>query len=241
MKNSIIKFEDVSFKRGEEFIFQNISFDCYSNETVAIVGVDGCGKGAILKAIVGLLYGYTGQITVLGKNLRTSPYIEVQDLKKRIGYVFEEFALINNLSAFENIALPLRYHTKYSEEKIRDEVTKIIKLLDIEKYKDLRPAFINSTTRKLVGLGRAIILKPEILIFDKINIALNLYYLEIILKLVTEFEKETNGTIIYTTDDLNFAKNHADKIVILHDQRIQIMGSKNEIDQFNNPELIKQL
>jgi len=229
---------------GPKKVHQGINLELMSHECLALLGGSGTGKSVILRSIIGLETPDEGEIRFHGTNviaLRDLAWIEV---RKRIAYVFQNGALFDSLTVFENIAYPLRAHLKLSEQELADKVRAILELVDMPGTENLLPGELSGGMQKRAGLARAMVLDPEILLLDEPTAGLDPANTERFVQNILKLKKR-GMTGILVTHDIPTALALADRIAVLHEGRIHsietVEGFKASKDpvilKFNSPQI----
>jgi multiple sugar transport system ATP-binding protein len=208
-------------------VLKGIDLDVADGEFVIIVGPSGCGKSTLLRVIAGLEDANTGSIRIDGQNVSHIPPAE-----RGIAMVFQSYALYPHLNVRDNMGLGLK-HAKYPKAEIASRVEEASRMLSLGSYLDRRPAELSGGQRQRVAIGRAIVRQPKLFLFDE-----PLSNLDSALRVNTRIElarlhRELKATMIYVTHDQTEAMTLADKIVILHDGRIEQIGAPMEL--YNRP------
>lgn len=237
IENIVLK--NIFLNYGVTEVFKGLNFKIFSGEVVIILGRSGCGATSLLKIISGLLYPDNGEVLINGKNLLKFSKKQILEYHKHCGFVFQNSALISNMTIFDNIALFFYYHKNLSYKNVKDKVEKIARKFHILNKLDKRPDALSVSEKRLVTIARALIHDPELIFFDEPSANLDELVTENI-KNVMEELKETNKTIILSTHNLNFALSFADRLAILNNKKIK------EIIDFKNralaiPDLLSKL
>jgi len=212
---------------GSVEILKGIDLDVVDGEFVVIVGPSGCGKSTLLRVIAGLEDATSGSVRIDGENVSVKPPAE-----RGIAMVFQSYALYPHLNVRDNMALGLK-HAKFPKEEIARRVGQATKMLSLDSYLERRPAELSGGQRQRVAIGRAIVRKPKLFLFDEplsnLDTALRVHMrLEL-----ARLHRELNATMIYVTHDQTEAMTLADKIVILRDGGIEQIGTPMEL--YNKP------
>ena len=204
---------------GEKAVHRGVDLDLMPGECLALLGGSGTGKSVILRSIIGLEYPDSGQILFHGEDLLQIPEMAWVEVRKRISYVFQNGALFDSLSVFENIAYPLRAHTDLSEAEIAAKVREMLDLVDMPGSEELLPGELSGGMQKRAGLARAMVMGPEILLLDEPTAGLDptntRRFVDNILKL-----KSRGLTGIFVTHDIPSALALADRVAVLDRGRI---------------------
>ena len=169
----MILLEDVHKSFGPKEVLRGVSFEVPEGRTVGIMGGSGTGKSVALRHVIGLMRQDSGQVRVAGHDMSTIRPAELFELRKRMGYVFQEGALINWMTIFDNVALPLRENSDLDEDEITERVRAKLELVDVLDAAEKIPAEISGGMKKRVGIARALITDPEILLYDEPNAGLD--------------------------------------------------------------------
>lgn len=230
LKNVSHTYEDLE-------VVRDVTLDTRQGECIGIIGKSGCGKSSLLKIMAGLEQPLAGRVLYDGSELYHLSDRRFNEMQSRTGYVFQDAALLANLSIFENVALPIRYHSHLSETEIRTLVFDMLENLGVRIRTDQRPAVFPLGTRKMVSLARALVLKPEIVFMDDptggIDRASREYALDNLLRL----KKESRMTTIFVTQDNELLSLLADRLLFMHDHTLIADGTVSEILDSNNPEV----
>jgi phospholipid/cholesterol/gamma-HCH transport system ATP-binding protein len=216
-------------------VLQDLSIDIEKGETVVIVGGSGTGKSVTLKHIIGLLQPDRGHVIVAGSDLCCMNAIDLNMFRRRFGMAFQEGALFDSMSVFENIAFPLRRHTKMSEEEVRTRVEECLEDVHLHGVDDKRPSELSGGMRRRVGFARAISLKPEILLFDEPTTGLDPVISDVVADLIMEMDEKLHTTTVTITHDMKVAFKIADRIAMLFKGKIVETGTAEEFQRSPNP------
>ena len=230
-----IVMKDVYKAFGPRQVLDGMSITIPRGDTVVIVGGSGTGKSVTLKHMIGLLKPDRGHVVVDGQDLCCMKPVEMNTFRRRFGMSFQEGALFDSMSVFENIAFPLRRHTKMSEGEIRDRVQECLVLVHLKDVDSKRPSELSGGMRRRVGFARAISLEPQILLFDEPTTGLDPVISDVIAELIVEMDETLNTTTVTITHDMQVAFKIADRIAMLHQGKIIEQGSVDEFRNSSNP------
>jgi phospholipid/cholesterol/gamma-HCH transport system ATP-binding protein len=216
-------------------VLQDMSIDVEQGESLVIVGGSGTGKSVTLKHIIGLLKPDKGRVIVDGQDLTTLKEVELNQFRRRFGMAFQEGALFDSMSVFENIAFPLRRHTKMSEKEIRARVEECLEDVHLHNVDKKRPSELSGGMRRRVGFARAISLKPEILLFDEPTTGLDPVISDVIAELIEEMDVKLGTTTVTITHDMKVAFKIADRVAMLYQGQIIEQGTPEEFQRSKNP------
>ena len=221
---------------GEKEVLRVMSIDVDRGESVVIVGGSGTGKSVTLKHIIGLLKPDRGRVVVDDQDISTLKPVELNDFRCRFGMSFQEGALFDSMTVFENIAFPLRRHTKLSEDRIRKRVEECLEMVHLGR--DLapkRPAELSGGMRRRVGFARAISLQPAILLFDEPTTGLDPVISDVIAELIREMDHTLATTTVTITHDMKVAFKIADRVAMLYQGHIIEQGTPAQFQASKNP------
>jgi phospholipid/cholesterol/gamma-HCH transport system ATP-binding protein len=216
-------------------VLRDMSIDVDRGETLVIVGGSGTGKSVTLKHIIGLLKPDRGQVFVDGQEITAMKDRELNAFRRRFGMSFQEGALFDSMSVFENIAFPLRRHTKMTEGEIRARVEECLEDVHLHNVEKKRPAELSGGQRRRVGFARAISLKPEILLFDEPTTGLDPVISDIVAELICEMDLKLGTTTVTITHDMKVAFKVADRVAMIFEGHIIEQGTSEEFQASQNP------
>jgi phospholipid/cholesterol/gamma-HCH transport system ATP-binding protein len=216
-------------------VLRDMSIDIARGETVVIVGGSGTGKSVTLKHIIGLLRPDRGRVIVDEHDVTSMKDVELNHFRRRFGMAFQEGALFDSMSVFDNIAFPLRRHTKMKEAEIRARVEECLEDVHLHGVERKRPSELSGGMRRRVGFARAISLKPEILLFDEPTTGLDPVISDVIAELICEMDLKLGTTTVTITHDMKVAFKIADRVAMLHQGTIIESGAPEDFQRSTNP------
>ena len=230
MSDPIIKLTDVSLALDGAVVLSGITFAVERGESFCITGRAGSGQTLLLKLCAGLVAPTSGTVS---RNFR--PAGEGRHLM-RAGFVFEYGGLISNLSVFDNIALPLRYHTFLSEKEIADKVNAVLARLHITEHRDARPAGLSLGTRKLASIARAIAMRPQIIYYDEPLLGLDAASAQMVEAVMCEILAE-GVTFVVVSHNVDFVRRVAGRAVVLGRNTMLDIGALAELSDSKDPDV----
>ncbi len=238
-KEVLIKIRELHKRFGSRHILRGINMDVYKGETLVILGGSGSGKTTLIRHLMGMLRSDEGAVTVGDLNLNKATPAEMETYRKRMGVVFQGAALLNSLTVLENVGLPLVEVDHKPAAEVRTRVIESLRkvYLPAEEILDLKPASLSGGMRKRVGIARAIIQEPEIILYDEPTTGLDPVTVNGVNELTLELQKTLGVTSLVITHDLHAANMIADRIAMLYLGRIIAVGTKEEIAANQHPVL----
>jgi len=233
----LIRMADVHKAFGDHQILRGLSFEVRRGRCLGLMGGSGTGKSVSLQHLIGLLQPDQGSVVVDGLDLATIDHRQLADLRRRMGYVFQEGALINWLTIAENLALPLQENTDLSPSEIADRVHDKLSLVHIPDAGDKFPAQISGGMKKRVGLARALITDPEIILYDEPNAGLDPQIARSINRLIRELSDKLRVTSVVVEHRIDCLKAVADEVVFMHEGRALVHAPIDEFFQPTEPTL----
>ena len=211
-------------------IFQGLNLRLGPGESYIILGASGSGKSVLLKLLSGLLAPQKGSVEIGGIDLATASKEALQGLRAKIGFVFQDAALLSNMSIFDNIALPLRYHTRLREPEVQSRVSEKMALFEVDRRYDRSiPARISLGMRKRAALARALVLEPELLFLDEPAVGLGLETETLIARIFSGYPERSRLTMLMGTSEWPSGAPVASRIGLLDSGRIVAEGTAQEM------------
>jgi len=214
---------------GAQLILDDISFRIENSESVAIIGRSGGGKSVLLKHIIGLLQPDAGDVLVDDENIVAMNERQLLRVRRKFGMVFQGAALFDSMTVAENVAFGLRRHEHLTEAEIAKRVAATLDMVDLPGTENKNPAELSGGMRKRVGLARAIIYEPQIVLYDEPTTGLDPIVSDSIDKLIIRVRDQLNVTSIVVTHDMRSARRVGNRVMLLHEKKIYANGTPEEI------------
>jgi phospholipid/cholesterol/gamma-HCH transport system ATP-binding protein len=237
----MIKLIDVHKSFGKQHVLRGVHLDIEDGKTTVIIGKSGGGKSVLLKHIIGLLQPDSGQVLIDGVDITKLNDKLLNETRKKFGMLFQEAALFDSMTVGENVAFPLREHTKFKEEEIREIVADRLRDVGLTGIEQKLPSELSGGMRKRVGLARAIALHPQIVLFDEPTTGLDPVMTEAINQLIMETQNKLHLTCVVISHDLGSIFKISDKIAMLYEGEIIAYGGPDEIKSSPNPVIVQFL
>jgi phospholipid/cholesterol/gamma-HCH transport system ATP-binding protein len=237
----MIKLVDLHKSFGKQAVLDGIDLEIETGKTTVIIGRSGGGKSVLLKHIVGLLRPDSGEVLIDGTNITKLGERDLNEIRKKFGMLFQEAALFDSLTVGENVAFPLREHTRMKEEEIRQTVADRLHSVGLTGVEGKMPAELSGGMRKRVGLARAIAMQPQIVLFDEPTTGLDPVMAEAINRLIMETQKNFKLTCVVISHDIQSSFEIGDRIAMLYEGKIIEYGTPDELRTSRNPVIVQFL
>jgi phospholipid/cholesterol/gamma-HCH transport system ATP-binding protein len=235
----MIKIRGLKKRLGEKQVLDGIDLDIPTGCTMVILGRSGTGKSVLLKNIIGLMHPDAGTVEVDGAETVAMHEHDLNEVRKRFGMLFQSAALFDSLTVGENVALPLRTHTKLTAAEIRQRVSERLDWVGMKGIEDMKPASLSGGMRKRVGLARAIAMDPAYILYDEPTTGLDPIMSDVINRLIRALQARIGVTSVVVTHDMRSAWHVGDRIAMLHEGKVVFTGTTSEAHETNNT-LVKQ-
>jgi phospholipid/cholesterol/gamma-HCH transport system ATP-binding protein len=229
-----VRLDQVSKSFEGRRVLDDVSFAISSGKAFCLLGRSGTGKSATLRHIIGLVRPDHGSVFVEGRDIATLPARELNGVRKRMGFVFQNAALFDSMTVGENVAFPLRRHTRLADEEIRDRAQQKLDDVGLAGEFDKMPADLSGGMKKRAGLARAMALDPSILLVDEPSAGLDPMTTSEIDRLLVE-QKRRGATLVVVTHNIPSARLIGDELAMLSEGKIVARGSAAELDASDDP------
>jgi phospholipid/cholesterol/gamma-HCH transport system ATP-binding protein len=230
-----VQLDRVSKSFGRKRVLEQVSFSVEKGTGVVILGRSGTGKSVTLKTIIGLVQPDGGRVLVNGEDVCGMTREHLNEVRRRIGFLFQNAALFDSITVGENVAFPLRRHTNLKEREIRDRVREKLEQVGLESESNKMPAALSGGMRKRAGLARAMVLDPPLLLVDEPSAGLDPLTTDEIDDLLASLKERAHTTLVVVTHNMASARKLADRLVMLHEGRIEAEGTLAEFERSDHP------
>ncbi len=218
-------------------VLEDVSLTIPTGGVFAIIGRSGSGKSVLLRHIIGLLKPDRGVVRVDGININLLAYAELRQVRQRFGVLFQHGALFDYMTAFENVAFPLRMFTACGEDEIRARVQHCLEMVELPDVGSKKPSELSGGMQKRVALARAIALNPEYILYDEPTSGLDPLTAETINRLIKNLTVELNTTSVVVTHDMHQVFTVAERVAFIYEHRLRWMGTVEELRRATDPVL----
>jgi phospholipid/cholesterol/gamma-HCH transport system ATP-binding protein len=230
-----IQIVDLQKSFGQQKVLDGIRLEVAEKETLAVLGRSGTGKSVLLKLLIGLQAPDSGSICIRGQDISNLPVRELNEIRKHIGFLFQQSALYDSLTLEQNVLFPMTRHSRAPEKEQVDRARGLLSSLGMSKDFEKLPGQISGGMQKRVGLARALALDPDILLFDEPTSGLDPITAAEISNLIADLKKKRRMTGIVVTHDLRGARVFADRVVLLDKGKIVADGTLSELQNSQEP------
>src|SRR6266852_3538417 len=214
---------------GEQKVLDGINLRVARGETVAVLGRSGTGKSVLLKLMIGLQSPDSGSVRIAGQEITKLDVKQLNEVRKKVGFLFQKAALYDSLTVEQNVAFPLKRHADIAGDKQDERVHELLESVGLGEDQKKMPSEISGGMQKRVGLARALALDPEILLFDEPTAGLDPITAAEIGDLIVKLKRRRRMTAVVVTHDVRGAKAFSDRMVLLHNGSIKVEGSFDEL------------
>ncbi len=235
MTAPLIELKNVTKRFGEKTVLDRVNLTILEGDITTIIGKSGEGKSVLLKHIIGLLKPDEGEILFTGKQLKGLTRKEQKSFKRQVSYMFQNNALFDSLTVFENIAMPLREKTRLDEDAIQSKVLAQIDQMELSEVTYKYPSQISGGMQKRVALARALVSEPKIILFDEPTAGLDPLRKNVVLSMIAHHQKKIRFTAILVSHDIPDVLFISNRVAIIDSCRIPFQGTPMELEQSENP------
>ncbi len=242
----LLRVASLGVRFGSQHVLRDITLDLAAGETLVILGESGCGKTVLLKSMIGLVRPSAGEVAFEGRSLSRLSDRQLAHLRTRYGFVFQGAALFDSLTIADNIAFPLREHTRIPEKEVREIVASLVDEVGLPRSVLVKkPVELSGGMRKRAGLARALALDPNLVLYDEPTTGLDPIMTDVINELILRVRLRPNVASVVVTHDMNTARKVADRVIMLYplfrlrpdESQIVFSGTPADLDRSNDPRI----
>lgn len=231
----MIEVRQVKKRFGTQQVLDGVDLRIEKGESAVIIGRSGCGKSILLKHIIGLLQPDAGQVLIAGEDISCMSERALLRVRHRFGMLFQGAALFDSMTVAENIAFPLRREGRHTEKEIEAKVEEVLELVDLPGAGGKKPAQLSGGMKKRVGLARAIVYRPEIVLYDEPTTGLDPVVSDSIDQLIVRVCARLKVTTVVVTHDMRSMRTVGHRVLMLHHGRIYATGTPKEFFESQDP------
>ncbi len=237
-EESVVITQNLIKSFGNNHVLKGFNMDLQKGENLVVLGKSGSGKSVLIKCMVGLLYPDNGSVKVFGQEVADLSVVELDELRTRIGFLFQSSALYDSMTVRDNLEFPLkRHHPNLNQKEVDDLVMEALANVGLESAVDLMPSELSGGMRKRIGLARTLILKPEIMLYDEPTTGLDPVTSREISELILQVQNNYKTSSIIITHDMDCARTVANRVIILINGERYAMGTFDELMKSDDPQL----
>ena len=233
-RDVFVRFEQVHKSYGEKHVLRGVDLEVYRGEVLVILGGSGTGKSVTLRHMLGLEAPDSGRVYVEGEDITELPEEELYRIRKKFGMLFQSGALFDSMNVLENVAYPLKEHTKLSAEERARIVAERLELVNLPGTEMLMPVDLSGGMRKRVGLARSVVLEPQVILYDEPTTGLDPITADKINELIVNLQTKLNVTSVVVTHDIQSAFTVGDRIAFLNAGVFEWVGTMDEARRSKN-------
>lgn len=231
----MIEARDLKKSFGAHRVLDGVSFSIEKGESAVIIGASGGGKSILLKHLIGLLQPDEGDVLIEGESIARKNERQLIEVRRKFGMLFQSAALFDSMTVEENVGFVLRRERKLKESEIKERVAEVLDMVNLGGTQEKKPAELSGGMRKRVGLARAIVYRPEIVLYDEPTTGLDPIVADSIDQLMLRVVERLKVTSIVVTHDMRSARCVGQRILMLHEGKIYASGTPDEIFQSKDP------
>jgi phospholipid/cholesterol/gamma-HCH transport system ATP-binding protein len=235
MRQPIIQFDKVSKTLGTNQILKDVSLSVYQGEVTAIIGKSGVGKSVLLKHIIGLLQPDSGEIFYYGRPLSKMKNLEINKLREKFSYVFQDAALFDSMTVGENIAFPLRGNVSLPKSEIKNRVEQMMQSFELQGVQDKYPSQISGGMKRRLALARALVTQPEVVLLDEPTTGLDPIRKNAVYSMIVDYQNKFGFTAVMISHEIPDIFYFTQRIAMLNDGKICFEGTPEDLRRFSDP------
>ena len=231
----VFQLQDLTYRIGDHTVLDGINLDIYAQEIFAVLGLSGSGKTTLLRLMFGLMRPTSGAIIVLGQDIAQMTEEQLNPVREQMGLVFQFGALFDSMTVRENVGFRLYEHTNQPEADIRKVVAEKLRLVGMPDTEELNPASLSGGMQKRVGVARALVGDPKMLLYDEPTSGLDPIIAATIDELIVRLRKEVGVTEIIVSHDVSSVLRMADRIALLYEGNFRLVGTADDFRSSTDP------
>ena len=231
----MIRIRGLTKRLGRKQVLDGLDLDIQTGETIVVLGPSGTGKSVLLKHIIGLMTPDRGSIQVDDDELIGMKEKELNEVRKRFGMLFQGAALFDSMTVGENVGLSLREHLRMNEADIQKRVAERLEWVGLKGVEEVKPASLSGGMRKRAGLARAIVMDPQVILYDEPTTGLDPIMSDVINQLIRSLQKRMGITSVVVTHDMTSAYKVADRMAMLYGGKVVFTGTVDEVRTTKDP------
>jgi phospholipid/cholesterol/gamma-HCH transport system ATP-binding protein len=231
----MIEVRDLQKSFGSQKILDGVNLRIEKGESVVIIGRSGGGKSVLLKHLVGLLQPDSGQVLIDGEDIVPMNERELLRVRSKFGMLFQSAALFDSMTVAENVGFAFRHQRELSEAEIQKKVSEVLDVVELPGTENKKPSELSGGMRKRVGLARAVVYRPQIVLYDEPTTGLDPIVSDSIDKLILRVRDKFDVTSVVVTHDMRSARRVGQRILMLHEKKIYAVGTPEEIFNSKDP------
>jgi phospholipid/cholesterol/gamma-HCH transport system ATP-binding protein len=235
VRKILIQFDKVFKNFGANRVLMGVNLSIYQGEVTTIIGKSGVGKSVLLKHIIGLLSPDAGEMFHYGRQLSKMKKAEIDELRGKFSYVFQDTALFDSMTVYQNIAMPLREGTSLAKLEIKKRVQEKLQLFELQTSHDKYPSQISGGMKRRVALARALVTNPEVVLLDEPTTGLDPVRRNAVYSMIVDLQKKFNLTVVMISHEIPDIFYFSQRIAMLDEGRIRFEGTPEEIRYFSDP------
>lgn len=228
MSEPVFRVRGLTKSYGSKRVLDGLDFEVDAGECLVILGRSGTGKSVTLRQLNGLERPDAGSVVFAGADLCTLSERQLFPLRKRIGMLFQSGALFDSMNVFENVAFPLQAHARLGEEEVAAKVHEVLEVVELPGIEEKMPSELSGGMRKRVALARALVLRPEVLLFDEPTTGLDPMTSDSVAHTIATARDRAHTTAVVVTHDLQLAQTVASRLAFLDEGRFRFVGTWDE-------------
>lgn len=234
-KIPLIEVQDLRQRFGVQEVLRGFSLSVQRGETMVLLGGSGGGKSVFLKHLIGLMRPVSGKVLIEGEDISTFTERELEPIRRKIGMLFQDGALFDSMTVFENVAFPLKERGIRDEKMLQHKVSKALELVSLQGHEYKMPVNLSGGMRKRVALARAIISEPACILYDEPTAGLDPIVSDTINRLIRRLQRQLQVTSLVVTHDMTSTNHIADRVAMLHQGKLHFCGTLQEFHASRDP------